>query len=289
MTYVVYADVLFLYHCLVNVTLFCMIQTILGQSIKILRTCMWTIFMAALSTGIFLITISLCTLYYVLYATSYFFMTYFLTKHVPYPIPMWKMILVVLAGCIWLAGMLQLFYIADGTAFRTPGFYLTCIASVLVCRIARRIYDRKQMQAHAYAVELVFSARTLPANAFVDTGNRLQNPYTKQPAILINYRLLKNLLSEQSYAQLEQYHKTGQFPYLQMNETGEITFFPIPYHTIGKRFSLMPAITIPKLVYTQSRTTFYAVTAGISREIFFENRYDVLLHEKLQPKKEEPT
>lgn len=289
MTYVVYADVLFLYHCLVNVTLLCMIQTILGQSIKILRTCMWTIFMAALSTGIFLITISLCTLYYVLYATSYFFMTYFLTKHVPYPIPMWKMILVVLAGCIWLAGMLQLFYIADGTAFRTPGFYLTCIASVLVCRIARRIYDRKQMQAHAYAVELVFPARTLPANAFVDTGNRLQNPYTKQPAILINYRLLKNLLSEQSYAQLEQYHKTGQFPYLQMNETGEITFFPIPYRTIGNRFSLMPAITIPKLVYTQSRTTFYAVTAGISREIFFENRYDVLLHEKLQPKKEEPT
>lgn len=289
MTYVVYADVLFLYHCLVNVTLLCMIQTILGQSIKILRTCMWTIFMAALSTGIFLITISLCTLYYVLYATSYFFMTYFLIKHVPYPIPMWKMILVVLAGCIWLAGMLQLFYIADGTAFRTPGFYLTCIASVLVCRIARRIYDRKQMQAHAYAVELVFPARTLSANAFVDTGNRLQNPYTKQPAILINYRLLKNLLSEQSYAQLEQYHKTGQFPYLQMNETGEITFFPISYHTIGNRFSLMPAITIPKLVYTQSRTTFYAVTAGISREIFFENRYDVLLHEKLQPKKEEPT
>ena len=83
MTYVVYADVLFLYHCLVNVTLLCTIQTILGQSIKILRTCMWTIFMAALSTGIFLITISLCTLYYVLYATSYFFMTYFLTKHVP--------------------------------------------------------------------------------------------------------------------------------------------------------------------------------------------------------------
>lgn len=289
MTYVVYADVLFLYHCLVNVTLLCMIQTILGQSIKILRTCMWTIFMAALSTGIFLITISLCTLYYVLYATSYFFMTYFLTKHVPYPIPMWKMILVVLAGCIWLAGMLQLFYIADGTAFRTPGFYLTCIASVLACRIARRIYDRKQMQAHAYAVELVFPARTLSANAFVDTGNRLQNPYTKQPAILINYRLLKNLLSEQSYAQLEQYHKTGQFPYLQMNETGEITFFPISYHTIGNRFSLMPAITIPKLVYTQSRITFYAVTAGISREIFFENRYDVLLHEKLQPKKEEPT
>ena len=65
MTYVVYADVWFLYHCLVNVTLLCMIQTILGQSIKILRTCMWTIFMAALSTGIFLITISLCTLYYV--------------------------------------------------------------------------------------------------------------------------------------------------------------------------------------------------------------------------------
>jgi len=289
MTYVVYADVLFLYHCLVNVTLFSMIQAILGQPIKILRTCMWTIFMAAFSTGIFLITISLCTLYYVLYATSYFFMTYFLTKHVPYSIPMWKTILVVLASCIWLAGMLQLFYIRNGAAFHTPGFYLACIASILACRIARRFYDRKHLQAHTYTVELAFPARTLCASAFMDTGNRLQNPYTKQPAILINYRLLKELLSEQSYIQLEHYHKTGEFPYLQMNETGEITFFPIPYHTIGNRFSLMPAITIPKLVYTQSHTTFYAVTAGISREIFFENRYDVLLHEKLQPKKEEPT
>lgn len=224
MTYVVYADVLFLYHCLVNVTLLCMIQTILGQSIKssahVCGRFLWQLYRQVFfDNDIFMYSL-LCIICHKL-----LFMTYFLTKHVPYPMPMWKMILVVLAGCIWLAGMLQLFYIADGTAFRTPGFYLTCIASVLVCRIVRRIYDRKQMQAHAYAVELVFPARTLPANAFVDTGNRLQNPYTKQPAILINYRLLKNLLSEQSYAQLEQYHKTGQFPYLQMNETGEITFF----------------------------------------------------------------
>ena len=50
----------------------------------------------------------------------------------------------------------------------------------------------------------------------------------------------------------------------------------------------MPAITVPKLVYKNEHAVIYAVTAGISRESFFENQYDVLLNEKLQPIKEEP-
>ena len=73
-----------------------------------------------------------------------------------------------------------------------------------------------------------------------------------------------------------------------MNGNGTLSFYPLPYHTIGNRFSFMPAITVPKLVYKNEHAVIYAVTAGISRESFFENQYDVLLNEKLQPIKEEP-
>ena len=67
MTYIVYADVLFLYHVLINLTLFFMVQTILGQTIRISRTLLWTILMAALSTGIFGITRSNSFLYYIFF------------------------------------------------------------------------------------------------------------------------------------------------------------------------------------------------------------------------------
>lgn len=288
MTYIVYADVLFVYHVLIQLALLFMIQTILGHTIRIFRTLSWSILMAALSTGIFLITISRCTLYYIIYATSYFFMTYFFTKSCRLHTSMLVTGVVVLACCIWFAGMMQIFYIRNEYALHNPWFYMCCTFSVLTCRIGRMIYDQKQQRKNTYQVALILPGAKICAHAFVDTGNRLQNPYTGKPAIIINYRLLKNYLPEQSYENLEQYHRTGKFPYLQINGTGNLHFFPIPYHTIGNRFSLMPAIMVPELLYEKEQTRFFSVTAGISRDVFLGNQYEVLLHEKLQPMKEEP-
>lgn len=157
-----------------------------------------------------------------------------------------------------------------------------------MCFIFRCMYKRHTSKNTDYVVELVFPDRIICANAFLDTGNRLKNPYTRQPAIIIDYQLLKQCLSEQSYAYLEQYHKTGYFSYAKMKRDNVLSFYPIPYHTIENRFSFMPAITIPKLVYKNEHAVLYSVTAGISRESFFENQYEVLLNEKLKPIKEEP-
>lgn len=288
MTYIVYADVLFLYHVLIYLALFFMVQTILGQTIRISRTLLWTILMAALSIGIFLTTRSNSFLYYILYGTCCFFMTYFFTKCCRMHASQIVILLTVIGCCIWLAGMLELFRVRSSNTLHNPLFFGACIISILLCRIFRCLYERHTTKKKDYVVELVFPDKTIRANAFLDTGNRLKDPYTRQPAIIIDYQLLKQYLPEQSYAYLEQYHKTGRFSYTKMSGNDTLNFYPIPYHTIGNRFSLMPAITIPKLVYENEHTVIYAVTAGISRESFFENRYDVLLNEKLQPIKEEP-
>ena len=288
MTNIVYADVLFLYHVLINLTLFFMVQTILGQTIRISRTLLWTILMAALSTGIFGITRSNSFLYYILYGICCFFMTYFFTKCCRAHASQIVVLLTVIGCCIWLAGMLELFRVQSRHALHNPLFFEACIISILLCRIVRCLYERRAAKKKNYVVELVFPDKTIRANAFLDTGNRLKNPYTNKPAIVIDYHLLKQYLPEQSYAYLVQYHKTGHFSYTKMNGNGTLSFYPLPYHTIGNRFSFMPAITVPKLVYKNEHAVIYAVTAGISRESFFENQYDVLLNEKLQPIKEEP-
>lgn len=288
MCYVVYADVLFLYHVLIDLALFFMMQTILGQTIRITRTVLLAILMAALSTGVFIVTISNRTLYYILYVTSYFFMTYFFTKSSSQHTAMSVTLLAMIVSCVWLAGIMQLFYRSQNKVLHNPVFYIACAGSVLLCRMVRFLCNLHIRQKKDYMIELIFPDQTICAKAFVDTGNHLKNPYTKQPAIIINYRLLKSCLSEQNYEHLEQYHKTGKFPYLEINGNGTLTFFPLPYHTIGNRFSLMPAITVPEIVYRKEHVTLHAVTAGISREEFLENRYEVILNEKLQPIKEEP-
>lgn len=285
--YVVYADVLFLYYVLIHLALFFMVQTILGQTIRISRSILWAILTAAFSTGVFVITVHLCTLYYILYATSYFFMTYFFLKICKIKKSTVTILGTMLVACVWLAGMMQLFRISNQKVVQNPLFYAACVVSVGVCRRFRCLYEKKQSLRLQYEIELEFPETVIHAHAFVDTGNRLQNPYTKKPAIIINYRLLKNYVSESSYEKLEKYHKTGEFPYIQMNGMDKLSFFPLPYHTIGNHFSMMPAIMIPKVTYCAEQTSYYAVTAGISREPFFDNYYDVLLNEKLHPNKEE--
>lgn len=278
--YVVYADVLLLYHFIVNLTIIGMVWIVLGQTIRITHVILMAILIAAVQTGIFVITINLCTLYYVLYATSYLFMTYFFTRSSK---NFKKTLLVIPVVCIWFAGVSQLLHREHQFALKNPWFYVGCIVSLSGCWIIRMYYDRRQKSSDTYEVELVLPDTNIHTYAFLDTGNHLKNPYTKKPAIILDYRLFESCLSKDSYRKLEMYHETGKFPYTQMNETEKIMFFPLPYYTIGNRFSLMPAITIKKLSFCTEKTVYYDVTAGISREPFLDEQFNVLLHEKFKP------
>lgn len=283
MRYVVYADVLFVHHVVMNLFLFLMLQTILGHTVRIGSTLLVSVLIAFLSTGIFVLTTDSCTLYYIVYATSCFFMTYFFAYRNGKSCSVPAVLLVMIAVCIWLAGLMQLFHVSAGRSLDNPRFYAACVVSLLGCRYGRRVYDRRKCAAMEYEVNLAFASGSLCASAFLDTGNHLYNPYTAKPAILLSYRALKPYVSGDGQNELERYHQTGQFAYTQMNERETITFFPLPYHTISDRFSMMPAITLERLTYTKEHTSYTTVTAGISREAFFDNHFDVLLHEKLKP------
>ena len=283
MHYIVYADVLFVYHAVLNLFLFLMIQTILGHTIRIGRTFLIAVLTAFLSTGIFLLTIDSGMLYYIVYATSFFFMTYFFAYKNRKTSSILSVLLVIIAVCVWLGGLMLLFRVSDGRTLSNPRFYVACIMSLSACRYGRKVYDRRKCASMEYNVDLVFASGSLCTSAFLDTGNHLYNPYTEKPAILLSYHALKPYMSPDGQYELERYHQTGQFAYIQMNEREAVTFFPLPYHTISNRFSMMPAITLERLTYRKEHTSYMTVTAGISREAFFDNRFDVLLHEKLKP------
>ena len=182
--------------------------------------------------------------------------------------------------------MMELFHFGDpSTQTGKFGMFTACIGSVFLCRMIRSILIKKQiLQNNAYTVRLVLPGMEIKTQGFLDTGNRLYNPYTKKPVIVLDYRLLKSYLSKDSYRSLEYYHKTGEFPYEKLNITGELTWFPLPYSTIRDKFSLMPACTIQMLIFCESGAAYRNVTAGISKEPFMDKeQYRVLLHEGLNP------
>ncbi len=291
MTYIVYADVLFGYHMLIHLTLFFMISAMLWQTIRITRTILWALLTAALSTGIFLITVNLSTvLYYLLYAITYFIMTYFFTKSCGFEKPMLVCVGITVLCCVWLAGMMELFRIGNSSdsAYKY-GIIPACICSVFLCRRLRKLLIQKKiLKNHAYEICLCFPDMEIKTQGFLDTGNRLYSPYTNKPVIILDYRLLKNYLSKDSYRELLQYHETGIFPYEKLNETGKLTWFPLPYSTIRDKFALMPACNIQELIFCKTGMSYPDVTAGISKEPFMDKeQYRVLLHEGLNPKREE--
>ena len=256
MLYVVYADVFFLHQFILNLVLFGMMQIILWQPGRFLSVIIRAGVMAVFTTGIYVVTTDSRMLYYILYAMGYFFMTYFFAWKSG---NIWKTSLVATAVCIWLAGLIQLFCGYSCSFIHNIRFYAACIISFAGCLVIRVYFDRASHYKNRYEVELLFSE------------------------IVIDYHLLKNCLSENGYKNLILYHKTGTFPYVQMNEQEKIYFFPIPYHTIGNNFSLMPALYVQKLSYCAEKKDFYHITAGISRQSFMNEKMKVLLHEKLKP------
>lgn len=280
MLYVVYADVFFLHQFILNLVLFGMMQIILRQPGRFLSVIIRAGVMAVFTTGIYVVTTDSRILYYILYAMGYFFMTYFFAWKSG---NIWKTSFVATAVCIWLAGLIQLFCGYSCSFIHNIRFYAACIISFAGCLVIRVYFDMASHYKNRYEVELLFSENRIRTYAFLDTGNCLKNPYTGAPAIVIDYHLLKKCLSENGYKKLILYHKTGTFPYVQMNEQEKIYFFPIPYHTIGNNFSLMPALYVQKLSYCAEKKDFYHITAGISRQSFMNEKMKVLLHEKLKP------
>ena len=122
----------------------------------------------------------------------------------------------------------------------------------------------------------------------MDTGNSLRDPYTGNPVIILDYRVLKNIVGEKAYTYIAKYHDTGIFDYLNIKNECCLNFYPLPYKTISTRLALMPAFRINYISFADINYQTEKVVCGISRfKLENHNGYQVLLNESLKPIREE--
>lgn len=132
----------------------------------------------------------------------------------------------------------------------------------------------RQQTAQEYEVILYRNGKEKQCRGFLDTGNRLKNPWNHQPVMVISYEAVRSLFSCQEQQQLEQ-----MFRFLTPKETTE-SFFYIPYHSIGKERGLLPCVILDEVMIKgyKGRFRIQKPSAALCRiPVSSNDSYEVIL------------
>ena len=104
---------------------------------------------------------------------------------------------IVLGGSLYLLNI-ELSYKNKGIIFYNNGMSLNLIILVILSPIIIYIYIKESKNlrnnySNYHQVEFKIKDQTFTYNGFLDTGNKLRDPYKKRPIILINNNYLEKL------------------------------------------------------------------------------------------------
>jgi Sporulation factor SpoIIGA. len=139
-----------------------------------------------------------------------------------------------------------------------------------------------------YEVELYYKDQSIHTKGLMDSGNCLYDPIFKKPVMVIENRLLQELLPAQKYQELEAVkncldgNDMSELPEIG-NEYGLSLKF-IPYQSIGKEKGMMLGLVLDKVIVHSGKETLCneRVTAAIcDNHLSVKDDYHILLHKEL--------
>lgn len=180
-------------------------------------------------------------------------------------------------GTLLLAGVIMVFNNkAPNIKILLPVILIVCLIIPLILKIC----PTNTIQ-NLYQVQVYLNNKTINTYGYMDTGNTLIDNYSNKPVIILDYRLIKEILCKKEQYDLEKYIATGNYQYIaSLIIDGEL-LHPICYKTISNDYSIMPAFKIKRLVLNQ-KNIYKNIVAAISRnKISNNNDYMVLLNNNL--------
>lgn len=287
MTYIIYADVMFLWNTLINLTLLTLSSKIMGKSIRLKRLISCSLLISLSTILIYIVTFRQNTfIYHTLYATTYFFMiiTYFRInsfKEFVHKLASVFIAMLILDGCINLICINHIDKLKNIVVILLLLFFMIAY----ICTYNNK---KKTIEQNLLDVTLYFNSKKINLTGYMDTGNMLTEPCTNLPVIIVDYRVTKKMFDDNFYNLVLSYHNTGCFDYSAANKYCGTNFYPVPFQTISTNYALMPAFKITALTYNFSNKSYEKFLCGISRYKFKNtNNYQVLLNESLKPIREE--
>ncbi len=273
---------MFVENAIINFLMLWLAAHLLNVRIKIIYTVFWSLLMSLSSVFVEILTINIGILpHHILYVGIYLIMTnlYFkrlnMKKHI-------HIISAILLAFTILAGIFSMFT-NYSLIYILPAL---CIVTIIVINLYEKLQTEKERAENIYKISIEVKDFILEISGYLDTGNTLIDYHTGYPVIILDYRIMKEILSDREFELIEKYHKTGIFDYEEMCKT--IHFYPLPYKTISSEISLMPAFKITQISFKDYEFKTRKVIAGVSRyKLNNYKDYQVLLNERIKPNREE--
>lgn len=251
----IYLDYVFLINFLFDFILLNSISIILKRNIQRKRLIFGS-FYGGLSTFIIFLNIN-SYLYFILKLITGLLMIIitFKYKNLKYTITNFIYLLIlsiILGGSLYLINI-EIGYDHIGIIFFTNGkklnIIILIILSILIMIIYIKIINKHKTNINLYyKVDLYIQNKIIKLNAFLDTGNKLKDPYTNKSICIINKNILKD----------------------------KYNYIYVPYKTINGS-SIMKCIKIKK-IYISKVGYKYNVLVGISNDNFLLEGVDIILN-----------
>lgn len=174
-----------------------------------------------------------------------------------------------------MAGLFSLFHISGGPSWYLerlllgkeaaplPFFIYAVLAAgsfFTACFLWESVKKTEKKNGHYISVVLFYQGREKELTAFLDTGNRLEDPYSHKPVSVISADCCSELFQTVS----------------------GVTY--IPFHCVGKEKGFLPAVTADRMemIKDGERITADRPIIAISKEaLSLDGTYQMLLHENL--------
>lgn len=283
MSYIIYADEMIVWNTFINIAVISISSAILKEIHKPVRCLVFSFLTATVTTIEYIITFGVNKyIHHITYAVIYLIMIgiYHQTCQLKH-LAVYFVATLILYGCMGAVFTHPISSVKKG---------ILAASGVSIISVVILLYSKKHLSAkgNKYRVSLNINDKKICLNGYVDTGNTLLDPYTGMPVIILDYKILREILPSAAYKIILKYHETGEFDYMYLQNVCNINFYPIPYKTISTDFALMPAFKIKSLVFTDLNCQIDKIVCGISRyRLKNNNEYQVLLNESLKPNRKE--
>jgi len=139
-----------------------------------------------------------------------------------------------------------------------------------------------------YKIDLILGDKKVQANGMLDTGNCLYDPLLNKPVIIVEFSLIKQLLSNDLIKELEWAKEglngdksiTGQWDLV---SESAVRLRLIPYQSIGKK-GLLPGVRLDRIVIYRGDdliTSENIIAAIFDDKLSTKDDYHVILHKEL--------
>lgn len=280
MKYIIYPDIMLLWVFLINFLTNFMTCKIALRCISRFKLLCWSAFTSILLVGCYITVIgnSIQTINALYIALNLILEIIFITKILKLT-NMHEIVKILVYNSfalILLAGMVGIFN--TNKPFIKSIFPVAIIICVIIPWI-RYIFISSN-NTYIYAIKIQISNKIIRTNGYMDTGNNLIDIYTGFPVIIINHSLLKNVITNSDYEQLEKYIQTKDYTHISEIIIDKQRIYPLHYQTISSSKVILPCFKLRRLIY--NNCVYENVVAGISCDEFGKGLdYNVLLNNNL--------